>query len=84
MRRVLSFFAWKAKSWRERASQRQDAYDNLREGLGAYAARQAATYDALRIACKIEWIGVPERVLEGERQSFQRGTTDSGTTDTVA
>lgn len=72
MRRVLAFFAWKAKTWEARTSQRQDTTDELQEGLSAYAARQAAIYDALRLACRVEWINTSEMVLEGERKISQR------------
>ncbi|KAF8128998.1 hypothetical protein EV363DRAFT_1169765 [Boletus edulis] len=43
MRHVLVFFAQKAKFWQEHS---------------AYSARQASLYNALRIACKVDWLGL--------------------------
>ncbi|KAG9312831.1 hypothetical protein JVU11DRAFT_6251 [Chiua virens] len=69
MQHVLAFFVWKAKAWRAHASVREGTIaDDLQEGLSAYVAHQAAIYDALQLACKVEWINMQEQVQEGERQ----------------
>ncbi|KIJ60877.1 hypothetical protein HYDPIDRAFT_116748 [Hydnomerulius pinastri MD-312] len=81
MRRVQAFFASKARWWRECALKRDDTREDLREGLGAYAARQAALYHALRLACKVDWINVPKRIQEGEEKRLQHIGAGTDTVD---
>jgi hypothetical protein len=83
MRRVLAFFASKANWWHDRASKRDGVRDDLCEGLSAYATRQASLYHALKIACKVNWIGVQKRVLEGEEKRLQHVGVSVGTVGTT-
>jgi hypothetical protein len=49
MRRILQFFEWEAHRWNELGNECaiEPAEDSLREGLIAYAARQASLRQAL-------------------------------------
>jgi len=58
MRRVLWFLRWKISWWKEQGSLRQDVLPDIREGLVAYAEKQAAILDRMRIKFSDEWYGV--------------------------
>lgn len=57
MRRVIAFFEWKAKWWRQSASQRsQGITPALSSGLTAYAEKQASMYDGLSLKFYNMWV----------------------------
>jgi hypothetical protein len=74
MRRVLWYFWWKRTSWLQKAPQRNDVRDDIREGLAGYAAKQVAVLDGLATQFANEWYLVlaahrletdwPEKYLE--------------------
>lgn len=55
MRRVLVFMLWKRDWWLERADLRADARVDIRSGLKAYAARQAAVFGGLALQFATLW-----------------------------
>ncbi|KIK93224.1 hypothetical protein PAXRUDRAFT_26403 [Paxillus rubicundulus Ve08.2h10] len=71
MQRVLKFFTSKMKWCHEHASKQKATGDDICEGLGAYAAHEAALYHALKLACKVDWIKVLKCVLKGEERHQQ-------------
>lgn len=54
MRRILAFFQWQASWWIERID-KIDGLTDLKEGLTAYAHRQASIRCDLRNACLDMW-----------------------------
>lgn len=67
MRRVIAFFEWKAHWWKEQAGRRQVQATEVREGIMAYAAQQAALYAALKDRCEELWADVPRMVSPGDK-----------------
>ncbi|KAJ7819998.1 hypothetical protein B0H14DRAFT_2372241, partial [Mycena olivaceomarginata] len=59
MRRVLAFLQWKEKRWLDLADERHDIDDVLREGLVAYARRQARIQRDLRVRFEGNWQAIP-------------------------
>ncbi|TFK80097.1 hypothetical protein K466DRAFT_667830 [Polyporus arcularius HHB13444] len=56
MRRVIEYFEWKAKWWRENVGRRSEIAGPLRRGLGAYAEKQAAIFEGLAYQCAARWV----------------------------
>jgi hypothetical protein len=75
MRRVLWFARWKKNWWIARGELRKEERLDIREGLGAYAAKQAAVWEKLAAHFAKEWYPLmaahslptewPEEYLEG-------------------
>ncbi|KAF9470194.1 hypothetical protein BDN70DRAFT_821649, partial [Pholiota conissans] len=63
MRRTVAYFDWKAQWWRCQACRRTDTDDIVRQGLKAYAARQAYLMESLAISCISKW--APALAAEG-------------------
>jgi hypothetical protein len=59
MCRVLAFLQWKEKGWLDLADERHDIDDVLREGLVAYARRQARIQRDLRVRFEGNWQAIP-------------------------
>ncbi|KAJ7858652.1 hypothetical protein B0H14DRAFT_3085047 [Mycena olivaceomarginata] len=59
MRRVLAFLQWKEKRWLDLADERHDIDDVLREGLVAYARRQARIQRDLHVRFEGNWQAIP-------------------------
>jgi hypothetical protein len=55
MRRVIHFLDWRAKWWQERADLRPDVDPALRNGLHAYAAKQADIQQGLARSFAKTW-----------------------------
>ncbi|KAI0066772.1 hypothetical protein BV25DRAFT_1867938 [Artomyces pyxidatus] len=55
MPRSIKFLDWKAAWWASRAELRPDAPADIRSGLSAYAARQAAVFSGLAAQFKAQW-----------------------------
>ncbi|KAH9914777.1 uncharacterized protein BXZ73DRAFT_92737 [Epithele typhae] len=47
MRRIVEFFEWKARWWREQATRRGDVSAELATGLAIYAEKQACVFEGL-------------------------------------
>lgn len=64
MDRTLRFFVWKAADWRSkgRAVRTEPVAAEYTDGLRAYTERQAALYESLHDAFKLQWRGVPSLV----------------------
>lgn len=56
MRRVLCFFDWKARWWREQGGRRLDVSTALRAGIAAYAAKQTYMYEELALKFQNLWV----------------------------
>lgn len=65
MRRVLAYFDWHARVWIERGNGWAEIDDEQREGLVAYAHRQAAIQQSLHDHAKHLWRYVPQYVALG-------------------
>lgn len=67
MLRVEAFLLWKAQDWRTKGANTSSELSRMRtEGLIAYAERQAAFFDGLRLSFKELWKDVPAHVLRME------------------
>jgi hypothetical protein len=55
MRRVLWFASWKKTWWIDRGELRKDEEFDIKEGLVAYAAKQAAVWEKLATDFAKEW-----------------------------
>ncbi|KAJ3511895.1 hypothetical protein NLJ89_g3832 [Agrocybe chaxingu] len=58
MRRVISFFRWKADWWKSQASRRQDTDPITLGGISAYAYKQADIGRQLARCCAKRWIPI--------------------------
>ena len=56
MRRVLCFMDWRAHHWRSLISKRQVSDATLREGIAAYAEKQAYIEEAMARNFSQKWI----------------------------
>ena len=56
IRRTIEYYEWKATWWEERAAVRSPLDPALREGLSAYAARQANVRRGLAASVKSQWL----------------------------
>ncbi|TFY51020.1 hypothetical protein EVJ58_g10780 [Rhodofomes roseus] len=65
MRRVVQYHGWKHHSWTARADARPDLDDDYREGLSAYAHRQAEIRVTMCGTCTRAWRCVSELVSKG-------------------
>ncbi|KAJ7077348.1 hypothetical protein C8R44DRAFT_655086 [Mycena epipterygia] len=66
MRRILVFLEWKALWWREQMAGRPEELDEeLREGLVAYAERQAVILEDMKTRFETSWIHVPHWIQMG-------------------
>lgn len=61
VRRTIEYFEWHATDWEKRAAARGDVTPQLREGLAAYAARQASLRRGYAQRCRTLW----QKVLAG-------------------
>ncbi|KAH9836221.1 uncharacterized protein C8Q71DRAFT_708478 [Rhodofomes roseus] len=72
MRRVVRYHSWKARQWLDNADARPTLAANAREGLSAYAHRQAEIRTTMRSVCAHGWryvdalISIGEAELSGE------------------
>ena len=69
MSRVLHFFSWQEKTWRELAERDDCMFSrtsdiSIAEGRRAYALKQASIQNDIRVRCITEWKG-----LEAQLQS---------------
>ena len=64
MRRTIAYHRRKAQWWRERANLRLDTSPALREGLSAYANRQASIRNALADRAEVMWTRTLHAVLK--------------------
>jgi hypothetical protein len=55
MRRVLQFLVWRKNWWLDQGQQREDARSDIKEGLMAYAAKQAAILQQMAYQFAEEW-----------------------------
>ncbi|THH18836.1 hypothetical protein EUX98_g8889 [Antrodiella citrinella] len=55
MRRVLEFLTWKASWWRAQAGQRADGSSMLKQGLAAYAEKEARVHEDLAKTFALRW-----------------------------
>lgn len=63
MLRVPNFLKWKSNNWKAKAQEVPSEFPRMRaEGFTAYAERQAAFYDELRLYFKSLWTDVPKHV----------------------
>ena len=59
-----SFLLWKVQDWRKKGANTSPEMSRMRtEGLSAYAERQAAFFDGLRLSFKALWKDVPAHIL---------------------
>ncbi|KAG6836043.1 hypothetical protein H0H93_012007 [Arthromyces matolae] len=70
MRRVLEYTKWKSVWWEQKGLQRNVESPSLREGLLAYAARQAEVEEGRRIAWSAKWQPVRNRAQEALVQNL--------------
>jgi hypothetical protein len=56
MRRTLAFFSWKSTWWRSQGNRRKMTSISLREGLSAYAEKQATMFDRLAQKFARRWL----------------------------
>ena len=56
MRRTLAFFTWKSSWWRSQRDRRITSSPTLREGLAAYAEKQATMFDRLARKFAQRWL----------------------------
>ncbi|KAH9911104.1 uncharacterized protein BXZ73DRAFT_82990 [Epithele typhae] len=56
MRRIVEFFEWKARWWREQATRRGDVSAELATGLAIYAEKQACVFEGLAMRCVTSWL----------------------------
>jgi hypothetical protein len=59
MHRVLAFLQWKEKHWLDLADEHHNIDNVLREGLVAYARRQARIQRDLRVRFEGNWQAIP-------------------------
>ncbi|KAK7050374.1 hypothetical protein R3P38DRAFT_2763610 [Favolaschia claudopus] len=79
MRRVLRFLRWTALKWEKRASVEREVDQNLRGGLKAYAARQAATARSISRRFRNAWdTSVSDTVRAALREEAAMGVEDDG------
>jgi hypothetical protein len=55
MSRVLWYLRWKKNWWLAQGRQREDVQSDVKEGLGAYAGKQAAILDRMARRFAREW-----------------------------
>jgi hypothetical protein len=55
MRRVIQYFDWKANWWVSQADCRTEASLGLKQGLHAYAYKQAIMYRRMAVAYALRW-----------------------------
>ncbi|KAM6497786.1 hypothetical protein JOM56_005734 [Amanita muscaria] len=56
MRRVISYFEWKASWWRTQGPQRTGLDVDVEEGVTAYAAKQAYLSERMAESCGAHWV----------------------------
>lgn len=90
MRRTLEFLKWKSSAWAAMSSTSSSSSSALREGLRAYALRQADVFTSLRGHFLSLWQGLrgldvlPDHrapvpiLIEEEMQGIDGGDTDMG------
>jgi hypothetical protein len=65
MRRVLEFFAWYANWWKSKAQGWSESTEQMREGLIAYAERQASIRLSMHDHFERLWRFVPQYISLG-------------------
>lgn len=58
MRRVLSYFEWRAEWWLEQGSRRQKADPSVLNGISAYAHKQASICLRMAARCAAYWLPI--------------------------
>ncbi|KAH9911955.1 uncharacterized protein BXZ73DRAFT_56696 [Epithele typhae] len=56
MGRILEFFEWKARWWRDQTGRRVPKCHTLASGLAAYAEKQASVFEGLAVRCATLWL----------------------------
>ena len=82
MRQVLHFFMWHKNWWLDQSERREDATSDIREGLAAYAKKQADILQRLARRFAEEWYPFltekglktdwPEELDDGMRRMSKR------------
>ncbi len=62
MRRVLEYFEYKARWWREQAGRRTGVSSDLAGALTVYAEKQAGVFEGLRTHCATLWVPYLEQL----------------------
>ncbi|KAJ7616548.1 hypothetical protein FB45DRAFT_1034871 [Roridomyces roridus] len=65
MRRVKEFMTWRSDWWVARTQWRESEEEAMREGLAAYALRQAALFRGMREAFSAKWVALPDLIENG-------------------
>lgn len=78
MQRAVKYCHWLAAWWREQAGRRADTSPTLKEGLVAYAMKQAASEDALGTAWAAKFQPVRQRAEEFLVDTHLRGILQLG------
>lgn len=55
MDRVVLYFEWKARWWRNHVNARPDARSDIKSGLAAYARKKAVMFDLFAASCRSHW-----------------------------
>jgi hypothetical protein len=67
MQRVLKYFEWEEKWWKDLVDQHNEILDApLMEGLAAYAKRQADLHHRLQQHCSYLWRNVRDWIKDGQ------------------
>jgi hypothetical protein len=61
MRRVLSYFEWRAEWWEEQGSRRQNADPTVLNGISAYAHKQANICHRMAARCASYWLPITNK-----------------------
>jgi len=77
MRRTLLSLGSTAKSWRDRAGERVNVEESLKEGLRAYALEQASLQDSLALSFRAEW-KAPLDTVADENDANDSNDDDEG------
>jgi hypothetical protein len=65
MRRVVTYFSWKARWWHNQKGRRSDCSIHVQRGLAAFAFKQAAMFSDMSTRCTARW---DKTVREAGRQ----------------
>lgn len=66
MRRISAFFIWQERWWDTRGEDLPSLSPQQREGVHAYAKRQAALRRSLRIRFEFQWKDLDDLVRDGD------------------
>ena len=81
MRRVLSFFDWKAQWWSQQGRLRVEESEEMREGLIAYAERQSQLLSEMGRSFAHQWY--PMLVAYGMDPEWPAGYLENQTSEIV-